>query len=354
MNAAEISTMASQGSLYYTIKTVLDVNGITVINGYIALPVTATASYFTSNEDIDVKSDQDVDIGTLCFCKAIGEKVVNNLPYLRYLAYLTEVDEGNFVSLTYNFKYDYFLIKASKYKKYIKKHMSTSSIWGGFVHEDTYQRILPKPIHNDPSTITIFDLKLPTAHHEASAMRSVIEPYAFERYLKLYHLLELVFDWDIVQKIKTLNDDLLGIGQILSAYKGKELQLLINTLTSRCNNITAIALKMDNVKIDLNTSKTIFFEYNKDGNPLQYETLTEIITKGGFAIEANIIKPGNLKPGAYGEKIIAIACYWIYRIRCSIAHNRIGEYVMVQSDEKYLVDFAEPLLREVVIQCFKT
>ena len=50
--------------------------------------------------------------------------------------------------------------------------------------------------------------------------------------------------------------------------------------------------------------------------------------------------------------IINIATYWIYRVRSSIAHSRIGEYVMSTSDEEFVVEIAEPLLRSVLVQVF--
>jgi len=51
-------------------------------------------------------------------------------------------------------------------------------------------------------------------------------PYAFERYLKLYHLLELSFDHDTVEKIRGLGQDLHGIGQILAQHKRDEFDRL--------------------------------------------------------------------------------------------------------------------------------
>lgn len=45
--------------------------------------------------------------------------------------------------------------------------------------------------------------------------------------------------------------------------------------------------------------------------------------------------------------------FWIYRVRCSIAHNKIGEYILSWEDENFITDFAEPLIKEVLNQCFK-
>ena len=71
-------------------------------------------------------------------------------------------------------------------------------------------------------------------------------------------------------------------------------------------------------------------------------------------IDNNLISnKANRSNEEYSKLIIDIAVYWIYRIRCSIAHNRIGEYVMSIDDEEFVVNVVEPLLKEVLIQLFK-
>lgn len=55
----------------------------------------------------------------------------------------------------------------------------------------------------------------------------------------------------------------------------------------------------------------------------------------------------------HSEFILRIVSYWIYRVRCSIAHNKIGEYLLSWEDEEFLVKFAEPLLLEVLKQFYK-
>lgn len=58
-------------------------------------------------------------------------------------------------------------------------------------------------------------------------------------------------------------------------------------------------------------------------------------------------------PEKHKSFILAIATYWIYRIRCSIAHHKIGEYMMGYDDEEFVVEFAEPLLKEIILESFK-
>lgn len=44
--------------------------------------------------------------------------------------------------------------------------------------------------------------------------------------------------------------------------------------------------------------------------------------------------------------------YLIYRVRCSIAHSRIGEHILTQSDEEFVANVAEPLLKSLLIEIY--
>jgi hypothetical protein len=50
----------------------------------------------------------------------------------------------------------------------------------------------------------------------------------------------------------------------------------------------------------------------------------------------------------YDKLILETAAYWVFRVRCCIAHHRIGEYLLTQLDEEFVVEFAEPLLLGVL------
>jgi hypothetical protein len=49
-----------------------------------------------------------------------------------------------------------------------------------------------------------------------------------------------------------------------------------------------------------------------------------------------------------------LAAYQIYRMRSSIAHSRIGEYLLTDADDAMIADFGLPLLQEVASQVFSS
>jgi hypothetical protein len=101
-----------------------------------------------------------------------------------------------------------------------------------------------------------------------------------------------------------------------------------------------------------NIALEIFYKFGKTSNPLKSEIDFSKVVPFGF--EENILKSKSISFHANHPKFIKhLASYWIYRIRCCIAHNKIGEYILSHSEEEFIAEFAEPLIKEVIIQSFK-
>lgn len=98
------------------------------------------------------------------------------------------------------------------------------------------------------------------------------------------------------------------------------------------------------------TAKKIFYYKVKDSNPLKSEAKFEKLCLKPKINQTNFDSVfGN---GWFQSKMHSAVAYWIYRVRNSIAHNKLGEYIITKSDEDFVIEFAEPLIREAVIQCY--
>ena len=351
--------------LRHPLEKFSEFDGKCVVDGMIPLIVDGVIGSYDSSEDIEIYNEDEELIGYLCICITSDTIDSSEISDYRYVAYINEVDkESLLTSAIYKFRKDYLILKLNHYENYKSKYLNSASIWGGFFHE-TNEVALKQPYRANPKRLTaIPELALPTSFHTENALRSVIQPYAFERFLKLYHLLELLFDFQIVTEIKALGDDLQGIGHLLSRYSSSELMRLKYILSLKCKDINPIAKCLTTLEWQdyLKTGERIFFEFGKDGNPFtgdKKQQFFNMINQGGFTIE-NAASFGFIPkdkkqdlPGKYKNLIIDTTAYWIYRVRSCIAHNRIGEYVMTNEDEEFIVEFAEPLLREVLGQSFK-
>lgn len=332
------------------------------VSKHIAMPLEAVCSYYKKGEQIPVSNDYGIQYGILCIVSGCSIDLSSMTDY-EYCAYLYEVEKESY-ALPYNIKNNYFILNIEYYEDYFKTYMKSAPLWGGFIHSegDIYKKNLKS---NILAIKAVANLEFPTKFHTENCFRSVLEPYAFERFLKLYHLFELVFDYDLVECIKQLDSDLQGIGKLLANYNMKEYERLKNIFKRKISNINSVADKLNNLYLEqgyIDKAIEIFLEYGKDANPIKAEnkllSFRDLLNnKMDFTIDnfqaQDIVTDKILKAQEeYKNIIIDLASYFIYRIRCSIAHNRIGEYVMIIDDESFVKDFAEPLIKEVLLQCF--
>jgi hypothetical protein len=73
----------------------------------------------------------------------------------------------------------------------------------------------------------------------------------------------------------------------------------------------------------------------------------------GTLKNTDLIAARLLGKGTFESFVSSVAAYWIYRVRSSIAHSRVGEFLFLEADEQFITDFAEPLLLDVVMQVFE-
>lgn len=334
-------------------------------DNFIPLPLAKVSALYdrqlgtTSITSIDVNDDQTPPqlLGTLYLLK---DKEVNlaTLPDPHYVAYIHEVTPTEY-GQPYWYKKDYFVVDKARYKDYKANYMESAPIWGGFLHE---KPTAIASFHNIPGSLSAFKVNLPSHYHVENGGKSVMQPFTFERYLKLYHILELQYDINIIDKIQSLpRNNLTQLGGYLAQYGKTEehLRLLAVIKQDPRLNYDRIANLFNLLKTNpdyLARAKTIFFTFGKDNNPLaKWESQFDQVMAdlNGFT-QANCSRFGlATNRDAYNQLVAKIAGYWIYRVRCCIAHNKIGEYIATGADEEFVAMAIEPLLREVIYQAFQ-
>lgn len=337
--------------------------GLCAVDGLYPLALEASSGLYPSGHSIQVLDENGLPLGELLTCQ--GEDF--NIPRFSaaYLAaYLADIPSAEY-GLPGSFSSDYLLIRNDRLDEYRTQYLEGSPVWGGFQHL-TANRTAHIVTSVDPIRARS-GIRLPTEIHVESAARSVLQPFAFERFLKLYHLLELSFDLHIVEKIKGLNDDLRGIGKIFSSLESDELNRL-KLIIRECRNPDAV---VECIRILVQDSRwwdrieTIFFEFGKSGNPVHIDKEQAFLNAIKIAYTFDSIQPSAVISGGHSRSgggasaaqlkafhifTLNLAAYWIYRVRSCVAHNRIGEYVMRDDDEPFVRFFAEPLLRCVLAQ----
>ncbi len=332
------------------------------INETVAFPVYPASKYFIENSVFDIPIRlSGREIGTLCLISKItpSENVVASLTEAQYTAYITATDSNGIISGAWiQPNTDYVVIKNTEIENYFK-NIESAPLWGGFTHTIESNESRKGKVSTKSSTIDIIENCKPrTKRHQECLDIAAKSNHATERFLHLYHYLELDYDYEIVNEIRQINDnDPKNLWDILKL--SREDTDRIYHILRNYNSIQRLEPIITKLRNHKSSALRIFYEYGKESNPLknQEDFLLLFINSPTInRLELERIKKSEKIQDKFTEtdenykkKIIKLICYWIYRVRCSIAHNKLGEYHLNDSDDlEFLIDFAEPLLNEMI------
>lgn len=363
MNFAQLTVFNVNQSTYslpFLLSELEELDNHIFLNKKVVYPVENISFEYDTSNDIIIRDEIGNDIGVLLFLKNRTFEVSLISEY-QFVSVLIDVDiEMTLFITSYTFNSNYVVIDELYFLDYEYKLKTTAPIWGKFNHY--YPGILISPASTKVvSTIDAIELRgfnLP--FYFESSIRGLQQFSPIERFLKFYHLLELNFDLDVIRRIKGMNIETEShkIGKLLREFEPKEFARLVYLFDSYCTNIRPIVDKLNLVSSFTIISKEMFFTFGKkDSNPFveDYDKYLKFTTSGGlFSIinyKAIINKSANSED--YRKFMGKLAMYIIYRIRNSIAHNKIGEFVLTSKDQDFISDLGEPLLIEVLKQVFK-
>lgn len=350
MKENELIQLIQSGDIVNFVETdVCNIEGNLCIASKIALPLASIACSL-NQQSHDVLDQSNNLLGVLCFTQKQSEVTLISLSEWELVAYLTEIDVQQY-NLPYRFRKDYFVVEASRYKEYKEDYMQGSPLWGTFLHEPTTLVLVGK--QRVISHISAYPgLKLPTDHHREALSRAITSGHNYDRFLKFYHQLELLFDLIVVRKIQKLGDDISGFPQIISRYESGDLPRLKRLLNDYCLFPEALGKIMEKGVHYESEATTIFDIFIKDGHPIGKNndpTKYWQMLKAGVS-EAEAKKIGKSNTQQYHQFLCDLCAYWIFRIRCCIAHNKIGEYLLTDLNEEFVLEVVEVLLIEAICQ----
>jgi hypothetical protein len=345
MEAADIENLILDGRLPdLSIGDIRVDNGLLVVKDKVPFRVHRDCSYDESSS-LDIFDANGLLIGMLLGTRSLRPVNVRGLTEWQLAAYLLEREHAEF-DQPVPFAYDYVVIDSSRVGDYQDKMKDSSEIWGCYSHINiTSQSSIAR---QGQSITAIQGMRMPTVFHKTTLERAVQASHPFERYLKYYHELELLFDWIVVKRIQALQDDLQGAAKLISSYQNGDLPRLKDLILNYCNDAQKVHSLLANISNYRIIGTKIFQDYGKDGNPLKdsWSPMCTDLARGYFLSPAVKGMPSN--QDKYNKILLESAAYWIFRIRCCIAHHRIGEYMLSQNDEEFVVEFGERLLLGVI------
>ena len=305
-----------------------------------------------TEDDLEFRDEGGAQVGTICFSRRLVEVELSTLTRWQYVAYLADVSAGA-LDQPHTFHSDYMVLDEPYLADYASRYMDSAPLWGKFSHVQMPSLAMQPQLGVVTGNSSI---ALPTEHHRQAFSRYVQARSAFDRFLKLYHCLELLFDYVILKRMKSVGDDLAGFGSIISSYGVNELDRLKYLIANYCDDKFALFPIYYKISIHQVRAAEIFHAHSKGGNPLSddpsWQKFIKLCTEEQLT-EAKL-KHEKLAVDQLNRDKLAtnLSAYCIYRIRSSIAHSKVGEFLFLDSDEAFIVDFAEPLLLEVITQVF--
>ncbi len=358
MEAGEIIAAAAAGLL----PQVEDVDpttarmedGYLIVGGRVAMPVDGIAWALDRGSDLPILDELSAPLGVLCFIAGRAARELQELTRYEYTALLADAPSVNTLLGPARSSRDYAIIEEAEFGRYLEHYQRGSAIWGGFSHGTS-------PANGTGAVAEIRarrDVIAPTSHHESSFRRLTRATDPREQFLRTYHTVELLFDYITYRHLVKAGDGLVDFGKIMSTYQRAELARLKGIVREFCQNFDAIAETMTKLEQFLVPAQEMFQLHGKDGNPLsdepKWNVFRDLIEAGPLARSS--VKTTNLAKNdeAFDTLIANLAAYQIYRMRSSIAHSRIGEYLLTDADDAMIAGFGLPLLQEVAEQVFSS
>lgn len=328
------------------------------VNGYIAIPVYHLSSRYRLNDNFIIRLNQhDSHDCALLTCKGTpftyGEA---SAPSAAAFLRDAKVEDLHETYADYVFKNDYVVVKDLAYAIYHSRYKETSAIWGGFSH----QRSLPEHEKITSShTIEAFsDLCMPTSEHSLATLRSMHEATSLGQYLSLYHLIELSFDYDLLEDLKALGSDLKGFGKLIATYNNAEYHKLLRIIKKYWTDENSLEQHLRDFFSHSPFDATIdemLYEYDKEGFPWMFKDNSSKRVQFAAHVKHTFTK-ASIETAKFGwtlDHLQRAAAYIIYRFRCAIAHASLGEHILTIHDSKLVTTKATPLLMGLIDHMYR-
>ena len=236
------------------------------VNHLIPIKIEALSTVMERVQDVEIVDDNGTHIGYLCAVKADTGVLIESMTDPQFACFLIEVtiEEMTADIDEYRFKNDYAVIHSDRIDEYNENFKNSSTLWGHYTHTRSHT-----PIKRSAPKLTAFKSFNISQHHQEGLARACEASNSFERFLKLYHQLELLFDFIFVATIKNLNGDLKGFSEVMKNYSREEsatLKSLISKFLSNPTRLEPIFLKANSHE---SLFKTIFQDHGKESNPLK-------------------------------------------------------------------------------------
>jgi len=259
----------------------------------------------------------------------------------------------------------YVLLNEEFFLRYILDFYETSSFWGRYSHSSRNHIFQPAM-----SEINLPDeaIRFPTKFHRDTSINNLFSISPFDKFLKSYHQIELLFNLVIVKNIQNIDiSNIFEINNIYKDLKKSEIESIIYIFEKYLDYDERYLKIMVKGFISNEVLCEEFLQkYSKESNPLsdsvRWNKFVNFLKKAdqdacqsideffNTACHSSVEFFKTSQKNDFLKTIRKINAYWIYRIRCSIAHNKLGEFIFEAKPDHYefIYHYGEPLLKQTI------
>lgn len=255
--------------------------GKCAVNGYVALKLSAVSPKYGRDNVIPISQSNSTSPSAYLVTSRSKCFGYGSASEFLVAAFLEDVRPHEIIDASENprrdfvFRSDYLVVSVLEYADYMKQFRSGSGLWGGFVHVEELARKRSSYESKTQLILASANIEIKTDAETDILWRAIDHASPLERYLKLYHLVELMFDLVLVDKIKSLEQDLKGIGKLLSEYSGdNESERLIKIIKEYCPDLNFLEKVLVQAFSETKYHDQIvdlMFEHQKGSNPYKEE-----------------------------------------------------------------------------------
>ncbi|WP_147330359.1 MULTISPECIES: hypothetical protein [unclassified Duganella] len=338
--------------------TISDFQGKCAVNDLVALRLTSVSPKYAPGDVVPISDGIRV-FADLVNCE--GQEFGYGMASAQFVASYLEEASAQVMQVDGDakrdqvFSHSYLVVNIADFADYLTRYREGSAIWGSFVHSDEQPNRIVAHLSNSALIIAKPNLSLSNSIVKDTAFRAVVYASPLERFLKLYHLLEIDFDVQIVSAINALGTDLKGIGKLLKSFgNDKEFERLLKIVRKASpvnSGFFEDILRAAFSKFQYHPQLAeMLIEYTKESNPYKLES-ARFLTAVAAGYDAATWSGNGM--GTSYDNLSKFVAYIIYRFRCSIAHVKIGEYLLTTDDETFIYEVAEPMIVTILSEVYK-
>lgn len=348
-----VSEVIDKGTKFEVHSAMICADGAALINkasidkAIFIMPVEAVSSLIKS-QLIDIVLNNKI-IGLLI---RKGYKIDLNTcsEYLYFAALVDSIIYEIELGELHIFNQSYVCIEYVYKEDYLKNYSKSAFIWGSFSHRNVNYNF--EPYSKEVSAIEIIpNIVVPEVFDIYKGNRSIFQHFGYERFLSLYHLLEYRYNTVVLEKLNKLKNETNFAYEVNRIVKYGEMDrlFLLHDENYSLMDIGGLKHILDKSLRFKDIITQLFYGDQKGYKKFTQDIWEKIRKNSSFS---GYFHQNNTNSHEMKYLLISTSSFLIYRIRCTIVHAKLGEFILPFDQEEFVAEIGESLAKELILKIY--